>query len=335
MARPSSALRLDPDRCDRCGRCEHVCEPHALKVGPSYIYVDWRVCTGCMECVDTCDRGAIVRRDVAVRVPAPPAHPRSEPAAKPRRASTPAPAAKGQATGTASGPWTLVEGAAVLAVVFAVFMIKDAAIASSWVHALKPSSAVFARVMILMAFYGIQVGAFVLLARTRGFRLVEAFSLGRLDTPWTSKLTSAGYVAGLLIATRVFAIVYLVAVRAIGWEPPTRWNSDLTSVFGPNAAGFALSVLLVVVIAPVVEELVFRGVLQRAFEARWGPRIAIALGAGLFGAYHFTAWLFVPTFVLGLAAGWLADARESLWPAIALHALYNLVAVAVLFWPLV
>lgn len=332
MTRPSSALRLDPDACDRCGRCERVCGPGALKVGPSYIYVDWRTCTGCMECVDACDRGAITARDSGPRratVGKPPSPPRP----KGERALHVAEATK--RPGAARGAWTLVEAGAVLAVVFAVFMIKDAAMASSWVQTLKPSSAVNARVAILIAFYGIQVGTLVVLTRVHGIWFADAFALGRLSTPWTSKLKSVAYVMGFLAATRVLAIVYLVFTGLVGWNPPTRWNSDLTSVFGPNAAGFALSVLLVVVIAPVVEELVFRGVLQQAFETRWGPAPAITLGAALFGAYHFTAWLFVPTFVLGLAAGWLAHARESLWPAIALHALYNLVAVAVLFWPIV
>ncbi|MDP2181373.1 MAG: CPBP family glutamic-type intramembrane protease [Actinomycetota bacterium] len=333
MTRPSSALRLDPDVCDRCGRCERVCEARALKVGPSYIYVDWRACTGCMECVDACDRAAIVSKSNGVRTAAAAGKPLASSSPKSEKAAQAAMIAK--RPGAARGAWTLVEAGAVLAVVFAVFMIKDAAMASSWVKTLKPSSAVNARVAILIAFYGVQVGTLIVLARMRGVGFADAFTLGRLGTPWISKLRSAAYVVGLLAATRVLAIVYLVATGLLGWDPPTRWNSDLTSVFGPNAAGFALSVLLVVVIAPVVEELVFRGVLQQAFETRWEAGVAIASGAALFGAYHFTVWLFVPTFVLGLAAGWLAHARESLWPAIALHALYNLVAVAVLFWPLV
>jgi membrane protease YdiL (CAAX protease family) len=36
-------------------------------------------------------------------------------------------------------------------------------------------------------------------------------------------------------------------------------------------------------------------------------------------------------FVLGVALGWLAHAREGLWPSIAVHALYNAITVAAAF----
>ena len=61
-------LSLHPDRCDQCGRCVPACPVDAVRVGPSYIGVDWSRCTQCFACVDACKRQAIQRtRDAGAR----------------------------------------------------------------------------------------------------------------------------------------------------------------------------------------------------------------------------------------------------------------------------
>ncbi|MRR12054.1 CPBP family intramembrane metalloprotease [bacterium] len=102
-------------------------------------------------------------------------------------------------------------------------------------------------------------------------------------------------------------------------------------MFGSNTSGFLLAVLMVVVIGPVVEEAVFRGALLEGMTARWGMGVAIVAQALLFAAFHRSLWLLVPTFMLGLVLGWLAHERESLWPPIVLHSLYNAITVAAAF----
>jgi membrane protease YdiL (CAAX protease family)/Fe-S-cluster-containing hydrogenase component 2 len=67
VSNASAHLTLLDERCDRCGACRHVCPHDALKVGSSFIYVDWRKCDGCLACVEACDRGAIVSRTVPLR----------------------------------------------------------------------------------------------------------------------------------------------------------------------------------------------------------------------------------------------------------------------------
>jgi membrane protease YdiL (CAAX protease family) len=58
---------------------------------------------------------------------------------------------------------------------------------------------------------------------------------------------------------------------------------------------------------------------------------AIVVSSAVFAGYHLSAWFFFPTFVLGMALGWLAFSRRSLVPAIALHVVYNAAAVAAAF----
>lgn len=321
-------LSLDPDRCDRCGRCTDVCEPGALKIGASYIYVDWRVCTECYECVKACPRGAITRREASRKAPA------ARPAGGDRKEAGHAePAKRTRAErAPAGGAWTLVEAGALLAVMLAAFLLKDAVLNSPGVGRLSPATAVFARVGVLAAFYGVQVAVLAVLVRRRGMTWSSAFALGRMKTPLASKAASVGLVMALLVGTRVATWIYGVITQALGFEPPELVNSSLTDLFGSDALGLALAVLMVIVVGPVVEEIVFRGVLLEAFESHSSATVAVIAQALLFSLYHFTPWMVVPTFVLGLAAGWIARQRESLWPAIALHALYNAVPVSIAFW---
>ena len=122
MAKQAARLRLSPDLCNRCGRCIDACDANAIKVGPSYIYVDWRKCEGCYACADACDRGAIERRD-APRQAAPAKRRRKDSSVLSKKAST---AKKKSAPSAAAGEseeWSLIEAVAILAGVFAAFVL--------------------------------------------------------------------------------------------------------------------------------------------------------------------------------------------------------------------
>lgn len=84
-----------------------------------------------------------------------------------------------------------------------------------------------------------------------------------------------------------------------------------------------------VVIAPVTEELLFRGLIQRALRARYGPRVAIGTSALLFGAFHLDAQALFFATIVGVVLGVVAQRAGSTLPAIALHAGFNAVPVLV------
>jgi len=228
--------------------------------------------------------------------------------------------------------WNVPEGAVVLGVLLLTLVAKNALLSTEAFGLMPESGRIAARATLLAIFYALQLGTLVWLAGRHKVGLAEAFGLRRLGRGWASSLTSAAAVLGMLVATRLASTAFGAIAQASGWEPPARSAADFTQLFGAGGPGIALSVLMVVALGPFVEELVFRGVILRAAESRVGAGWAIVLQAALFAAYHLTPWLIVPSFVLGLACGWLAWQRRSLWPAIALHALYNGVAVAAVFY---
>ncbi len=102
-------------------------------------------------------------------------------------------------------------------------------------------------------------------------------------------------------------------------------------------------VLVAVVIGPIAEEVLFRGVLLKAFERR-GEIFAVVATAFIFSAVHILGlgtediWksalvVLPPLFILGLVLARLTQRRGRLGPAIFLHSGWNLLAAFVLLLP--
>ena len=94
-----------------------------------------------------------------------------------------------------------------------------------------------------------------------------------------------------------------------------------TQAITATGAGFAL--LSLVVIAPIVEELVFRGLLFGALAGRLGILASAVVTALLFGAAHGDLVLFPTLAALGFVTALAYAGTGNLWVAVTLHALNN------------
>ena len=83
------------------------------------------------------------------------------------------------------------------------------------------------------------------------------------------------------------------------------------------------SFFLLVVVAPVTEEVLFRGLILRGFLANYSKRGAILLSALLFALMHTNPWQFIPAFVAGVLLAWLLIETGSLVPCLFAHAVAN------------
>ena len=84
------------------------------------------------------------------------------------------------------------------------------------------------------------------------------------------------------------------------------------------------SFMLMVIAAPVLEEILFRGILLDRLLKRYSPLKSILVSSFLFGIVHLNPWQFVTGFVIGIFAGWVYYRTSSLLAAIIIHASANL-----------
>jgi membrane protease YdiL (CAAX protease family) len=78
-----------------------------------------------------------------------------------------------------------------------------------------------------------------------------------------------------------------------------------------------------IVVAPVMEEIMFRGFLQPALKNSFGGRYAIAVSAFLFAAVHMDIFAFLQIFILGILLGYLYEKTQTLAASIIVHILHN------------
>lgn len=92
------------------------------------------------------------------------------------------------------------------------------------------------------------------------------------------------------------------------------------------------TVLLVVVafIGPVIEEVFFRGFLYSAFKKNWGVLPALFLSSFLFSIVHLQLYSFVPLMIIGWLLAYIFEKTKSLFTAIFLHGVYNLILILIL-----
>ncbi len=138
------------------------------------------------------------------------------------------------------------------------------------------------------------------------------------------------WLAGLLAAIQA-----LVVVRALG--VPYTGNLDVRSATTVDRAAVIVLVVSLVVVAPLVEEIAFRGVVLRALLSRMGPAWAVVVQGVIFGAMHVNpvfgganVGLVIVLSAVGIAFGASAYLTRRLAPSIIGHFLYNGIAVAVL-----
>ena len=105
--------------------------------------------------------------------------------------------------------------------------------------------------------------------------------------------------------------------------PPPSWFMELFNRIFESDFGIWGGILRVVILAPVVEELIFRGVIFSGFQRNYHAFWAVFFSALLFALFHLNPWQFGPTFLLGLILGWVRLRTGSLLAAIFTHALHN------------
>jgi membrane protease YdiL (CAAX protease family) len=125
------------------------------------------------------------------------------------------------------------------------------------------------------------------------------------------------------IALTIPALVLLtstIGAYLVEWFP---LSDSETAMFQEMSSGSIGAIVGACVLAPILEEMLFRGIILRSFLKQYSKWAAIVGSAALFGLAHMNIYQFAAAMVLGIVAGWLYERSRSLLPCIALHATYN------------
>ena len=105
--------------------------------------------------------------------------------------------------------------------------------------------------------------------------------------------------------------------------PPPSWFIELFSRLFESDLGLWGGLFRVAIVAPLVEESIFRGVILNGFLKNYRPTFAIFYSALLFALFHLNPWQFPAAFLLGLVLGWVRIRTGSLLACMTGHAIHN------------
>jgi membrane protease YdiL (CAAX protease family) len=130
----------------------------------------------------------------------------------------------------------------------------------------------------------------------------------------------------LLLLAQLLGMVIINTQIAIYFTGGNFENPQIEAITGGmtlTARDLLLLLLLIAVIAPIAEELFFRGMLHPVLRQRWSPRWAIVLNALIFALIHFIPILIPGLFFVGLMLTWVRERTQSVIPGAILHCLQN------------
>ena len=136
--------------------------------------------------------------------------------------------------------------------------------------------------------------------------------------------------------TRPFSVIFWCIIAAVGSIAPSMWLQSVLD-FLPDYAGEELldfiqhrwGYLVVCILAPLAEEVIFRGAVLRTMLEHWeGSKrwTAIIISALLFGLAHMNPAQIPHAFLMGILLGWLYERSRSLIPCVVLHCVNNTIA---------
>lgn len=134
-----------------------------------------------------------------------------------------------------------------------------------------------------------------------------------------------GRLWGLLAAAVAVDLVLEMStlILWLKWAGPPAPQENSLAPYMNNPEGWLSLVVLMGIIVPIVEEVAFRGFLQRRMSERVSPTTAVVVTAFLFTLIHFNIWGMVSLFVGGLALGYVAYSAGTVWASIVLHGGWN------------
>jgi membrane protease YdiL (CAAX protease family) len=176
----------------------------------------------------------------------------------------------------------------------------------------------------------ITIAVMLLLARQAFARGLRGLGLRPRTIPKDLAFAALDLLAVWPVISAMIVVTIAVGKAVLGPEFEMPQHPELEII--TETAAFPLRVLIVilaVVVAPLVEEMLFRGFIQTVFRSYLGrPWLAIFLTAVLFASVHINRTHWPALFALAVGLGYSYEKSGSLFRPIFMHALFNGIVIA-------
>ena len=131
-----------------------------------------------------------------------------------------------------------------------------------------------------------------------------------------------------------FLLVPFILSIGLMTEPLTMWipmpdtiKQQFADLFQRNLPSF----LVIVIIGPIYEEWLYRGIILKGLLTHYSPEKSIVWSAVIFSVVHANPWQSVSAFFFALAIGWIYLRTRSLWYCVFMHVINNAAGFLLLF----
>jgi len=216
--------------------------------------------------------------------------------------------------------WNITEVMLALLLLFVVYGAAGAVVALAFGRSLMASSLSY-----ILVFCPLVLACTAWILRRHGK------SLGILaDSPFPwNKVLLYGLVGAPVSLATSYGVLFLIlmVIYALAGRIPEQLRGGELPTSGP--AALALTVFVVVVLAPVFEETFFRGLLYPTLRNRLGVWGAVLLNGLIFGVLHFQPLYMLSLSLVGAILAYLYEKTESIVASMLAHGLYNALVVLI------
>lgn len=130
---------------------------------------------------------------------------------------------------------------------------------------------------------------------------------------------------GILGMTAAVSVNVIVSLSGLAYFSP-KYQQVSQMIY---SGGLFMEIVSAVIAAPILEELLFRGMIYARLRDLCGAKWAIIISAAFFGIFHGNLVQFVYAFIIGLMLAYVYEKLKTIWAPIVFHVGANLISVLI------
>jgi hypothetical protein len=144
----------------------------------------------------------------------------------------------------------------------------------------------------------------------------------------TFHIQKSSLVSFLFTAVLTMAVIVIIEPLTTIIPMPEMFKEILSSMFSKTFPAFITAVIA----APILEELIFRGIILEGLLRNYNPLKAIIITNVLFGVAHLNPWQFIGAFFMGIFISWIYLKTRNLLLPVFIHLLNNLISYLAIYY---